>query len=98
QQGLRRQCFFARQAAAELLVDLGDLSAEIHLFFAVIGPEEDKLARLRFNAGLIEHRFQRNTSPARVARKTLQRTAIARALEPEHELRAAHFSQIIERE
>ena len=98
QEGLRGQRFFAWQAAAKLLVHLGDLPTEVHVFFTVIGAEKDELARLGLYAGLIEHRPQRDSGPASVARETLQRTTIARTLETEHQLRAAHFSQFVERE
>ncbi len=89
---------FARQAAAELLVHLIDDAAEIDLFFAVIGAEENELASFGLHAGQIEHRLQRNAGPAAVAREALQRAAIAGALEAEHEFGVAHLLQLIERE
>ena len=42
-------------------------AAELHLLLAAIGAEEHELARLRLDAGLIEHRAQRDAGPAAVA-------------------------------
>ena len=43
---LGRHRLLARQAAAELLVDRELLVSALHLFLALVGAEEDELARL----------------------------------------------------
>src|SRR5438552_2334843 len=78
QKGLRRHRFFARETATELQLDLIDLPAKLHVLGAVIGAEEDELARLGLHACLLEHRPERDTCPASIAGKTLQWTTIPR--------------------
>ena len=84
--------------AAELLVHLGDRPAEIDLLFAVIGAEEHELPCLGLHACLIQHVPQPYAGPASVARQTLERAPVARALEAEDELGAAHLPQLGQRE
>src|SRR5439155_23820614 len=76
-----RQRLFAIQAAPERHVDLELLRAPFDFLFAVIVAEEDELARRRFHACRIEHRFQRDTGPPAVAAQAIERTAVAGAFE-----------------
>src|SRR5581483_8628930 len=88
----------ARQAPAELLLHLENLSPEVHFFFGVVRAEEDELARLRLDARAIEHRAQRYAVPAAVARQSLKRATVAGAFESGDELRPANLAEIVERQ
>ena len=98
QERFRRQRLVAGQAPAVLLIHRVGPPTELHVFFAVVGAKEDELPGRRLHAGLVQQRPQRNARPASVAAETVQGTAVARALEPEDELRAGHPSEVIERE
>ena len=65
---LSRHRFLARQAAAELLVQLELLRAPLDFLFAVIGAEKDELPRGVLHTGRIENLFQRKPRPAPVSR------------------------------
>src|SRR5690349_9927646 len=81
------QRVLAREAASELLIDLELLGAELDVLFAVIGAEEDELARLGPDAGTREHRPQRDAGPSAVAREALHRSrAVSGTLVPGGEL------------
>ena len=98
EQRLLRQCLLAQQAAAVLLIDFVLLRAELDFFLPMIGAEEDELPRPRFHACLVEHGMQRYTGPTGIARETLQRTPVARALEAGDELGPAHAAKRVERQ
>jgi hypothetical protein len=70
----------------------------LDFFLALVGAEEDELARRRLDAGRVEHLLQRQAGPAAVAAQALNRCAVAGALEARHELGAAHLLQIVERQ
>ena len=64
----------------------------------MVGAKQDELTGLGLHPGPLQDRPQRDAPPAAVARKTVHRTAIPRALEPEDELAARHRTQVGERE
>jgi hypothetical protein len=64
----------------------------------VIGAEEDDLARAGLEPGPVEHLAHRDAGPAAVTRQTVQRPAVARAFEAEHQLAAGQPAQLVERQ
>ena len=97
--GSARQRLLARQAAAELLVDLELLRPPLDFLFAVIGAEEDELARRRPSRRPASSTVFSGTPVQRpLPHSALQRTAVARALEAGDQFRAAHLLQLVERE
>src|SRR6185503_3492402 len=98
QERFARQRLLAIQAAAELLIELELLRAPLDLFLAVVGAEEDELARRRLDAGGIEHRLERHAAPLAVATESLHRAAVARALEAGDQFGGAHLLQVVERQ
>ena len=97
---LRRQRLLARQAAAELLLDLELLRAELDFLLAVIGAEEDELARRR------PSRRPGRAPPCSgtpVQRPLLASPCSGRALLPEHSKPATssvlpHLAELVERQ
>src|ERR1043166_2672053 len=93
-----RQRFLAVETAAEGDVDLVFLRAPLDFLFAVIGAEEDELARRRLDAARIEDRLEPDAGPLAVAAQPLQRPAVAGALEAGDELGRSDLLEIVERE
>ena len=90
---------FARYAAAERLVELDLLLAELRLFLAVIRAEEHHLVTIVLETGLLQDLAERNAGPPAVAREALDPSAaVARALEPGDHIVFAHLFELVERE
>ena len=86
----------ARQASAVVLFHGVLLGSEFDFFAALVSAEEHNLASVRFETGSLEHRLERYAGPAAVTDEPLQRPAIARALKPGDQLRAAHLLQLVD--
>src|SRR5262249_26273155 len=86
--------FLARQAAAEVLIQLVLLCPELDFFFTMIGAVENEFTRGGFYADGVKDRLQRNPSPAAVSRKTLGWPSIPGTFEAGLKIRIAQLAQL----